>query len=38
MSGGIVGWSAWGMWALTGLAAALTLFLTSLNEPSAYLG
>jgi hypothetical protein len=33
VSGRMAGWLAWGMWALTVLAAALTLFLASLNEP-----
>jgi hypothetical protein len=32
MSGRVAGWLAWGMWALTLLAVALTLFLASLNE------
>ncbi len=34
MSGRMAGWSAWGSWALTMLAVALTLSLVSLNEPS----
>jgi hypothetical protein len=34
MSGRVAGWLAWGMWALTVLAVALTLFLASLNESS----
>jgi hypothetical protein len=34
MSGRMAGWLAWGMWALTVLAMALTLFLASLNESS----
>jgi hypothetical protein len=34
MSSRMVGWLAWGMWALTVLAVALTLFLASLNESS----
>ncbi len=35
MSIRMVGWLAWGMWVLTVPAIALTLFLVSLNEPSA---
>jgi hypothetical protein len=34
MSGRMAGWLAWGMWALSVLAVALTLFLASLNESS----
>jgi hypothetical protein len=34
MSAGKAGWLAWSMWVLTVLAMALTLFLTSLNEPA----
>ena len=34
MSGRMARWLAWGMWALTVLAVALTLFLASLNEPT----
>jgi hypothetical protein len=34
MSGRAAGLSAWGLWALTALAAAPTLLLASLNEPS----
>jgi hypothetical protein len=34
MSGRMAGWLAWGMWASTVLAVALTLFLASLNESS----
>ena len=34
MSGRKAGWSAGGMWALTVLAVASTLFLASVNEPS----
>ena len=34
MSGRAAGWLAWGMWALTVLAATLTLFLASLNVPT----
>jgi hypothetical protein len=34
MSGRMTGWLAWGVWALTVLAAALTMFLASLNEPA----
>ncbi len=34
MSGRVAGWLAWGAWFLTVLAMALTLFLTSLNEPT----
>ncbi len=36
MSGRMAGWSAWGMWVLIALAAAVTLFLASLNEVSAF--
>ena len=36
MSGRMAGWPAWGLWALTVLAMALTLFLVSLNEPSSF--
>jgi hypothetical protein len=34
MSGRMAGWLAWGMWASTVLAVALTLFLASLNDSS----
>ncbi len=34
MSGRTAGWLAWSAWVFTVLAMALTLFLTSLNEPS----
>jgi hypothetical protein len=34
MSGRTAEWLAWGLWVLTALAVAPTLFLASLNEPS----
>ena len=34
MSGRTAGWTAWGAWVLTVVAMTLTLFLTSLNEPT----
>jgi hypothetical protein len=34
MSGITAGWLAWGLWTLTVPTTALTLFLSSLNEPS----
>ena len=37
MSGRTASWLAWGVWALTVLAVALTLFFASLNEPTSSL-
>jgi hypothetical protein len=36
MSGRNASWLAWSLWAFTVLAAALTLFFVSLNEPSVF--